>query len=58
MLSMEQRSRSTELTINSGDRKGGKDMANPILVTGAGGRVGKSGLNVRGNINFRFNSRM
>ncbi|HEU4769279.1 MAG TPA: hypothetical protein VFS77_18065, partial [Pyrinomonadaceae bacterium] len=37
---MDQRSRSMDLTIDSGDRKGEKNRANPILVTGAAGCVG------------------
>src|SRR5258707_13606741 len=35
-----------ELTLTIGERIGGKIMANPILVTGAAGRVGAVGRTV------------
>src|SRR5258705_11012675 len=43
---MDQRSRSTDLAIYSGERIGEENMANPILVTGAAGRVGAIGRTV------------
>jgi nucleoside-diphosphate-sugar epimerase len=37
---------STNLIFDLGERLGGKNMANPILITGAAGRVGAVGRTV------------